>query len=253
MPEPESPPLSALAGFGDHPTGTFLAGGICAALLHREKTGKGCKVQTSLFNSALWNLQLNIATANNNDHLSDEEINKWKQRRAKPRSALMNTYKSKDGRWITVMALEYDRYWKPFAETVLHRPDLADDPRFNNQAAAFQHSQVLTEIIDAAFGALPEEELLNRLKAADIAHEINLRWKEIKNDAQARENGFIMEYKMPSGRTDWIMGNPVRFNCEKTQIRRPSPRLGEHNDEILSELGYDTEQIAAWRANLIIK
>ncbi len=253
MPEPGSPPLPPLAGFGDHPTGTILAGGICAALIQRERTGMGCKVQTSLFNSALWSLQLNIAAANNNAHLPEEEYNKIKGQRTKPRSALMNTYQSKDGRWITIMALEYDRYWKPFAEIVLKRPDLADDPRFNNQTAGFQHAEALTALIDRVLGTLTEEEIVTRLKAADIAHEVNLRWKEIKDDLQAKENGFIMECTMPSGRMDWVMGNPVRFNGEKTSIRRYAPRLGEHNDEILSEMGYGAEQIAAWRTNMIIK
>ena len=253
MPEPGNPPLPALAGFGDHPTGTFLAGGICAALFQRERTGKGCRVQTSLFNAALWNLQLNIASANNNAHLSQEESDKLKTRRKKPRSGLMNTYQSKDSRWITVMALEYDRYWKPFAEIVLRRQDLTDDPRFNNQMAGFQHGEELAAIIDEVFGKLMEDEIVSRLKAADMAHEVNLRWREIKNERQALENGFIIEHKMPSGRTDWVMGNPVRFNGEKTLIRRNAPRLGEHNDEILSEMGYSAEQIASWRANLVIK
>lgn len=253
MPEPGSPPLPALAGFGDHPTGTFLAGGICAALLQREKTGRGCKVQTSLFNTALWNLQLNIASANNNAHLSDEEYNNSKTQRKKPRSGLMNTYQSKDHRWITVMALEYDRYWKSFAEMVLVRPDLADDPRFRDQTAAFQHGEELAAIIDEVFGGLTEDEIVARLKRADIAHEVNLRWKELKKDAQALENGFIIEYKMPSGRTDWVIGNPVRFNGEMPSLRRHAPRLGEHNDEILLELGYSSEQIAAWRTGLIVK
>jgi crotonobetainyl-CoA:carnitine CoA-transferase CaiB-like acyl-CoA transferase len=253
MPEPGYPPLSPVAGFGDHPTGTCLAGGICAALLHRTKTGKGCKVQTALFNSALWNLQLNIATANNNAHLSMDEYNRLKSQRTKPRSALMNTYRSRDGRWITVMALEYDRYWKPFAEIVLQRPDLADDPRFCNQMAGFQNAEVLAALIDEAFAELTEEQIVTRLKSADIAHEINLLWKEIKDDVTALENGFIFQYKMPSGRMDWLVGNPVRFNGEKTEVRRHAPRLGEHNDEILSELGYSAEKIAAWRDGRVIR
>ena len=253
MPEPGYPPLSPLAGFGDHPTGTYLAGGICAALLQRARTGKGCKVQTALFNCALWNLQLNIASANSNAHLPEEEYLKLKSQRKKPRSGLMNTYQSQDGRWITVMALEYDRYWKPFAEIVLRQPDLADDPRFNNQMAGFQNSEALTAVIDEAFGKMTEKEIVMRLKAADIAHEINLRWKEVKDDLTALENGFIFEYKMPSGRRDWLVGNPVRFNGEKTEVRRPAPRLGEHNNEILTELGYSAEQIAAWRSTMIVR
>lgn len=85
-----------------------------------------------------------------------------------------------------------------------------------------------------------------------IAHEVNLFW-ELKDDVHFLENGFIMEYKMPSDRKDWIVGNPVRFNGEKTSIRGGAPRLGEHNDEILSELGYNDEQISSLRKSIVIK
>lgn len=253
MPEPGAPPLPALAGFGDHPTGTILAGGICAALLHREKTGKGCKVQSALINTALWNLQLNIAMANNNAHLSDEEISKMRPSRKKPRTALMNTYITKDDRWITIMALEYDRYWKPFAEVVLERPELVDDPRFNNQMAGFAHAEELAAIVEAEFKKQTKDELVQRMNAVDIVNEVNLRWKEIKDDIQIRENNFVIEYKMPSGRKDWIIGNPVRFNGESTSMRRYAPRLGEHTDEVLSDLGYSNDQLSALRERNIIK
>ncbi len=253
MPEPGAPPMPPLAGFGDHPTGTILAGGICAALFRREKTGKGCRVQSALYNTALWNLGLNIATMNNNAHFSDEEVARMKPSLKKPRTALMNTYRTKDGRWITVMALEYNRYWKPFAESVLRRPDLVDDPRFSEQMAAFQHAAELAAIVEEAFLKETKDELVRRMKAADIVHEVNLRWKEIKDDVQALENGFIIEHPMPSGRKDWVIGNPVRFNGERTPLRRYAPRLGEHNDEVLAGLGYGAEAIASLREKKVIK
>jgi crotonobetainyl-CoA:carnitine CoA-transferase CaiB-like acyl-CoA transferase len=253
VPEPGSDPIPPLAGFGDHPTGTFLAGGICAALLRREKTGKGCKVQTALFNAALWNLSLNIATANNNAHLPEEEQLKIRTSRKRPRTAMMNTYRTKDDRWVTIMALEYDRYWKPFAESVLRRPDLVDDPRFKNQMAAFEHTVELAAIVEAEVRKITKDELVKRMAAADIVYEVNQRWKELKDDIQAVENDFMVEHKMPSGRKEWVVGNPVKFNGEKTSLRRYAPKLGEHNDEILSELGYSREQIKSLRDKKIIK
>ena len=253
VPEPGSDPIPPLAGFGDHPTGTFLAGGICAALLRREKTGKGCKVQTALFNAALWNLSLNIATANNNAHLPEEEQLKIKPSRKRPRTALMNTYRTKDDRWVTIMALEYDRYWKPFAESVIRRPDLVDDPRFKNQMAAFEHTVELAAIVEEEVGKITKDELVKRMAAADIVYEVNQRWKELKDDIQAVENDFMVEHKMPSGRKEWIVGNPVKFNGEKTSLRRYAPKLGEHNDEILSELGYSREEIKSLRDKKVIK
>jgi crotonobetainyl-CoA:carnitine CoA-transferase CaiB-like acyl-CoA transferase len=253
VPEPGSDPIPPLAGFGDHPTGTFLAGGICAALLRREKTGKGCKVQTALFNAALWNLSLNIATANNNAHLPEEEQLKIKPSRKRPRTAMMNTYRTKDDRWVTIMALEYDRYWKPFAERVIRRPDLADDPRFKNQMAAFEHTVELAAIVEEEVRKITKDELVQRMAAADIVYEVNQRWKELKDDLQAVENDFMVEHKMPSGRKEWVVGNPVKFNGEKTSLRRYAPKLGEHNDEILSELGYSREQIKSLRDKKVIK
>jgi crotonobetainyl-CoA:carnitine CoA-transferase CaiB-like acyl-CoA transferase len=253
VPEPGSDPIPPLAGFGDHPTGTFLAGGICAALLRREKTGKGCKVQTALFNAALWNLSLNIATANNNAHLPEEEQLKIKPSRKRPRTAMMNTYRTKDDRWVTIMALEYDRYWKPFAERVIRRPDLADDPRFKNQMAAFEHTVELAAIVEEEVRKITKDELVQRMAAADIVYEVNQRWKELKDDLQAVENDFMVEHKMPSGRKEWVVGNPVKFNGEKTSLRRYAPKLGEHNDEILSELGYSREQVKSLRDKKVIK
>jgi crotonobetainyl-CoA:carnitine CoA-transferase CaiB-like acyl-CoA transferase len=253
VPEPGSDPIPPLAGFGDHPTGTFLAGGICAALLRREKTGKGCKVQTALLNAALWNLSLNIAAANNNAHLPEEEQLKIKTSRKRPRTAMMNTYRTKDDRWVTIMALEYDRYWKPFAESVIRRPELADDPRFKNQMAAFEHTVELAAIVEAEVRKITKDELVKRMAAADIVYEVNQRWKELKDDVQAVENDFMVEHKMPSGRKEWIVGNPVKFNGEKTSLRRYAPKLGEHNEEILSELGYSREQIKSLRDKKIIK
>ena len=247
FPNKGADPLSPVAGFGDHTTGTFLAGGICAALYGRVRTGRGCKLQTSLYNAALWNLSLDIASASQNGYFPLQGS------RVKPRSAVVNTYKTKDDHWITVILLEYDRYIKQFFETVLKKPELANDERFNNQVNSFQHSAELTSIIDEVFNGLTLAECVERLRKADIVHEINRRWHEIKDDPQALENGYLMEIKMPSGRTDWVVGNFAKFDDENTVIRRSSPRLGEHNLEVLAELGYSKVDIADFKKNKIIK
>jgi crotonobetainyl-CoA:carnitine CoA-transferase CaiB-like acyl-CoA transferase len=166
---------------------------------------------------------------------------------------MMNTYRTKDDRWVTIMALEYDRYWKPFAERVIRRPDLADDPRFKNQMAAFEHTVELAAIVEEEVRKITKDELVQRMAAADIVYEVNQRWKELKDDLQAVENDFMVEHEMPSGRKEWVVGNPIKFNGEKTSLRRYAPKLGEHNDEILSELGYSREQIKSLRDKKVIK
>ncbi len=243
--EPDSDPIPALAGVGDHPTGSLLAGGICAALLRKERTGKGCKVQTSLYNSALWTVSLNIAEANN--------TGVYKKRTNKiPPTGLMNTYKTKDNRWITIMCLEYERYWQSFCDVVLEKPFLIDDQRFNTLAATKKNSRALAEIIKEDFLKIPLDELVRRLKMIDIVYEVNLRFHEIKDDPQALENGYVIPFSLPSGRIDWTIGNPVQFSGQSTEIVRLAPKLGEHNVEILSELGHTSEEIASLRKENVV-
>jgi crotonobetainyl-CoA:carnitine CoA-transferase CaiB-like acyl-CoA transferase len=243
--EPGTEPLPSVGGFGDHITGTFLAGGIAGALYSREKTGTGCKVQSSLLNAAIWSLSVLIASANNNG--------KWlKQSRKKPRTGLMNTYKTKDDRWITIMVLEYDRYWKPFCEKVIKMPELINDERFVTQAAVFNNSEAQAAIIEKELLKYTGDELTALLKEADIVYETNPRWHELKDDPQVRETGFMTEYTLPNGRKDWIANSPVRFNGERPFLRRRAPRIGEHNAEILREIGYDDRDIEALRNKKVI-
>jgi crotonobetainyl-CoA:carnitine CoA-transferase CaiB-like acyl-CoA transferase len=239
-------PLPPVAGFGDNTTGTFLAGGICAGLLNRARTGKGCKVQIALMNAAMWNLSLDIASANNTE-------GGWsKPSRAHPRTGLMNTYHTRDNKWLMIMALEYDRYWKTFCEIVLQKPELASDPRFDNIFASFENAEAQAAIIQDEIGRYDLSDLVPRLKQADIVHEVCQRWHELKDDPQALENGFIMPYELPNGRKDWVIGNPIRFDGENTTFRRRAPRLGEHNTEVLHELGYSVDEIDSLRSKKII-
>ena len=245
--EPGTEPLPPVAGFGDHTTGTFLAGGICAALLQRARTNKGCKVQVSLYNAALWNLSQGIASANNT------EGGYRKSSRKKPVSALMNTYKTGDGKWLTIMAIEYERYWGPFCEQVIKRPDLAINPRYSTFFASYENSAELVAIVQSEFDKYTSQELVQKLRQADVVYELNQRWHELKNDPQATETGFMMEYKLPSGRTDWVIGNPAKFNGGRTLIRRKAPLLGEHTGEVLRKMGYPEESIADLTVRKIIK
>ncbi len=244
--EPGTEPLPPVAGFGDTTTGTFLAGGICAALLNRARTNKGCKVQIALYSAALWSLSLDIASANNTE-------GGWgRPSRSKPRHGLLNSYKTSDGRWLTIMAVDHDRYWSVFCKKVLRIPELADDPRFSKVLAAIENGESQAEIIRCEFEKHALAELIHRLREADVVYEVCQRWHEIKYDPQAIENNFIMKYELPSGRTDWIVGNPIKFNGEDMVVSRRAPLLGEHGAEVLKEIGYSPDQITALREKKIV-
>jgi len=244
--EPDTEPLPPVAGFGDTTSGTFLAGGICAALINRARTNKGCKVQIALFSAAIWNLALDIAASNNTE-------GGWsKPSRSKPRHGLLNSYKTSDGRWLTIMAVDYDRYWKAFCTRVLRMPELMVDQRFGNILSAITNAEEQAEIIRSEIERYPLVELVRRLTEADIVYEVCQRWNEIKDDPQAIENNFIMQYKLPSGRVDWITSNPIKFNGEDMVVKRGAPGLGEHGAEVLREVGYSQEQINVLREKKVV-
>lgn len=243
--EPESDPIPALAAFGDHPTGLFLAGGVAAALLSRTKTGKGCKVDTSLYSAVLWNLSLNIAEANNTG-VYQKRSNKV------PPTGIMNTYKTREGNWITLMALEYEKFWGPFCKKVIDAPQLADDPRFSTVISSKKNSREQAALIQSEMVKFTAEELEKRLDSIDMVYEVNLRFHEIKEDPQAIENNYIIPFKMRSGRQDWAFSNPVKFNDADTELMRYAPDLGEHNEEVLTELGLSAEEIRVLQEEKVI-
>jgi crotonobetainyl-CoA:carnitine CoA-transferase CaiB-like acyl-CoA transferase len=108
-------------------------------------------------------------------------------------------------------------------------------------------------IVQSEFDKYTSQELVQKLRQADVVYELNQRWHELKNDPQATETGFMMEYKLPSGRTDWVIGNPAKFNGGRTLIRRKAPLLGEHTGEVLRKMGYPEESIADLTVRKIIK
>ena len=111
-------------GFGDLQGGITLAGGVCAALFHRERTGEASIVDSSLLAQAMWTIAPSIMAA---DFFGIDGIPG-----APPGLAinpLVNRYRTKDDRWIQLVFLQPDRYWAGFCERI-GLPELASDPRF---------------------------------------------------------------------------------------------------------------------------
>lgn len=136
-------------GFGDSQTGLALAGGLVAALFHRERTGEALVVDSSLLASGTWAMQAALMGANLTE--SDEL-------RPIGRDALANPigmhYATGDQRFVKLSMVDSDRYWAGFCEAI-GRDDLIGDPRFADAAARARNSRACVEILDAEFAARP--------------------------------------------------------------------------------------------------
>lgn len=235
--QPGSGPITPPYGFGDVPSGTTLLAGVCAALAQQRVTGRGRKVSASLYGSAIWNVGMMIATA------QDAYRDPWPRSRKNPPSPLSSAFQSKDGEWLILGILEPARYWAPLCENVINRPDLAYDDRFNSVPAAKAHADILVDILDEAFAQEPIAVWEERLSAADIAYDRVSHFREVPHDPQAWANGYLTEATFRNGKKAVLPNTPVQFDDTPAPLVQNVGLIGQDTRAILKELNYSDEQI----------
>jgi crotonobetainyl-CoA:carnitine CoA-transferase CaiB-like acyl-CoA transferase len=235
-----NPPI----GFGDATTSCSLAGGIAAALYQQQKTGVGAKVMISLFGQALWNLSALVASTQYGDV--------YPKTRKAANSPVINSYECKDGKWIFLSILEHERYYETFCR-VIGREDLIRNEKFDTTQAAKANSPEFISIISEQFINWTQEEMHQKLLAADIAHEKIQGVIDAIHDPQARANNYIYEVDNRDGTKSLVSMPPVKFNTIDVNIKNDAPLIGENNEEVLAELGYTEEEIQKLAEQNIIK
>ncbi len=233
--EADTAPMNPAIAFGDFTTGGTLAGGIAAALFQREKTGKGEKVMISLMGQSLYNQANTIMTANMG-------IDPYPKSRKKPSSPLINSFRCKDGEWVMVSMLDYNRYY-PAVCDMIGRPDMKDDTRFNDILAGKANSAALTEILDAWFAQHDYAEVDHLLQQADIAHNRIKHLTDMPDDPQAKANNYIYWAPSRNGTPMLCVASPIKFGNMDLPPHKFAALLGENSEEILKELGYSDEKI----------
>lgn len=230
-------PINPTLAFGDSATSCSLAGGICAALYQRHRTGQGCKVSASLLAQAAWQMGPVIMSAQYGD--------RYPKTRREPNSPFVNTYRSNDGKWFFLCIID-DRMIPIFLEQVLKRPDLARDPRYNSTASVRERSCELTGIMSEAFGSRTFQELSDCMKAADIAYEELARIENVLMDHQLLMNGDLEPYCEINGDQLLQVQPPVRFVSEGNTLSGKERLEGTQTEEILQELGYSETETAGF-------
>jgi crotonobetainyl-CoA:carnitine CoA-transferase CaiB-like acyl-CoA transferase len=228
-PDAASPP-SQRPALGDLPSGTFLAGGICAALVRAARTGQGSVVDASLLGSAVWTLGPDLAYAS----LTGEEL---------PidtiRSPLTLTYRTADGYFVMLMMINEARYWDAATEAL----GLAEvGQRYADPGARQAAWADLAEPFAAAISKLTRDEIRDRLGERGCIFSFFARPEEVLADRAAVANGYLMDHPEYPGLK--VAAPPVQFDNQRAEIRRAAPRLGEHSEEVLAEIGYSSGEIA---------
>ena len=235
-----APPAFSVPGMGDHPTATALFAAIMVALWRRERSGKGAEVGTSLLANGWWANGIIGQGALLDAYLANRPP------RSRPRSALVNQYQTKDGRWINLAMAREEKLWPGFARAI-GRADLLEDARFTDITARRANGTALAAILDPIFAAHTLAEWEALLKAAGITYGIINRLQDASHDQQALAAGAIRDTANPA--LPRTVANPLRFDFADQRPAQPAPALGQHTDTILQELGASPAEIATLRAS----
>lgn len=245
--EPDAPPTHIPAGLGDQCTGTVLAMGVMAALLARERTGVGQKVDASLLGSMVW-LQ-------NGSISSTLAVGKPipRQFRARAPNPLWNHYRCQDDRWIMLACRESDRHWGPFCQA-LGSPEVLAESRFSTEAQREQHCAALVAILDQIFASRARAEWIERFESVGgIIYYPVQQYTEVIEDPQVMANGYLQYVNHPELGRVKMMGFPVLLSSTPATVRARAPHLGEHTDDILTGLlGYSEKQVADLRRKEVV-
>jgi len=234
-------PFLLRSGVGDHTTSLATVSAILAALYERERTGQGRLVQTSLLATGIYVMGSDLAVQLKFGRLASART------RDNPINAIANLYKSADGRWFVHNPRGASGGWEAFCQAA-GRPDLVTDERFASGKARRENARALTAELDAAFGALPFEEIARRLDAAGLVWAPVQTPADVAADPQAAAAGAFVEVEDGQGGTFRSVASPARFPGADAERRPASPKLGEHTRQVLAELGYAEAEIEAMLA-----
>lgn len=229
---------------GDLIAGLFAAIGLLSAVVRRNATGEGALLDVSMLDGQLSMLSYQATYA---------MLTGTEPRRQGAQHDSISTYRSftgSDGREFVITA-NTEEMWKRLCDA-LQRADLADDPRFESQLKRLENRHELWPILEAEFLRRPSDEWISALQGNRVpAARINTVLEALAH-AEHYGRDMVMTLESDSHSTVKVVGNPVKFVGEEEGDVIYPPRLGQHTDLILDELGFTADERSRFRRDGII-
>jgi crotonobetainyl-CoA:carnitine CoA-transferase CaiB-like acyl-CoA transferase len=235
-----SPPTWPVAGSGDNATAVGLYSAIVTALYRRERTGEGSYVTTSLLAEGVWSASVSIQAA-----LCEAKFFPLHDRK-NPANAALNVYRASDGAWF-VLLVTPDKL--AAVAKAIGRADVLTDPRFSDPAKLAENMLQLTGILNEVFGSQPMAHWYKVFNGVHVTFGVVREAQEVINDPQLRANDIVVPLEGAGGKLTSTISSPIQVHGVTKVPARRAPALGEHNEEILKQLGFDASEIDRLRAS----
>jgi crotonobetainyl-CoA:carnitine CoA-transferase CaiB-like acyl-CoA transferase len=225
-------PIPLPVGIGDQNTATSVFAAVMTGLYHRERTGKGCKVQTSLMANGIWTAGLEAQAQLVGAKFFDAG-------HADSPNPLVGTYyKTKDNRYVLLMQVN-PRNWDAMCDA-LSAPAGKTNTKFNTPGARVKNNKELIAAIDKYIGQLDLADVAARLRDAKTNFSVVQNLEELVKDPQAAAQGF---FPLIDGTSTRTVASPIAIEGI-TKVARPAPaKVGQDTKSVLKAAGYSDDQI----------
>jgi formyl-CoA transferase len=235
-------PVRSGAAISDMTAGMLTAGGIMAALLERESSGEGQWLHTSLLQAQIYLLDFQAARYLVDGDVAQQEGNNH------PTNVSTGTFPTKDG-WVNIAPTNqmFDKLCN-----LLGAPEIARDEKFATGPARRTNRLELEDLIAEKMKAKTTADWIDLLNKERIPCGPINTMDQVFDDPQVRHLGIAQEVDTPSRGKIKIVGQPVIMSRTPATMAMPTPGLGEHSDEILAEIGYDTAAIESLHKDRVV-
>lgn len=240
--DPENPQLTGTAA-SDAVTGMYACYGILGALMMREKTGRGTRLETTMLNATMafietWFVEYFLTGIVPGIHHKSRVNQSFAMRCA-------------DGKLIALHLSSPPKFWDSLLAAI-EAPHLAADERFSSRTARIDHYEELRQELAAIFARLPRSDWSVRLEKNDVPFAPIYSLDEVPGDPQVSFMGLFEDLVHPTEGTTRIVRCPVIYSESREFAASAPPTLGEHTDAILTELGYSPAEIERMRTDKVI-
>ena len=239
---PGSFPFNPTYAFGDMATSSVLFSGILMALIGRERTGHGTRVDTSLFASGIWCNAVAVVSH------QPQFGGKRPLDPLRPADPFSQFYMCSDGKWIGIFDNEYQRDLPKFAK-LFGMPDIVENPDYASLSALAESDAIVEFVqrLNELFLTRSSGEWREYLSSNNVSCEVMHCIRDVSTDEQALANGYVKELKFKDGLSVMMPRPPVHFSDYEQRDYVPTGRIGEDTDRVFMAMGYTEEEISQLR------